>query len=434
MTIKELLEQRAKHLADARGIYETADTEKREVTPEEVERYDKHMGEIDRIKKDVDRRDALAKAEARMAETREVAKIQRADKPDERATDTKPESRTIKLRKSRMGGSRDVVIPDSALADRQQTAFRTMLAWGENAPQSRNLQKDIDIKGGFLSAPVQFQAELIQELDDALSMRQISNVLPPLTTADSLGVPSLDTDIGDPTWTTELQTGAVDTAMEFGAREITPHPLARVAKISKVLIRRSEIDPEALVRERLAFKFAAVQENAFMNGDGNQKPLGVFTASAAGISTGRDVSSGNTDSAITFDGLTNAYYSLKAQYRRGGAGNAWIFHRDALRELRKIKDGDGQYVWERSVRAGEPDTILNVPVLESEFAPNTFTTGLYVGILGDFSFYWIVDALTLQIQVLIEKYALTNENGFIGRLEADGMPVLETPFARVKLA
>lgn len=79
-------------------------------------------------------------------------------------------------------------------------------------------------------------------------------------------------------------------------------------------------------------------------------------------------------------------------------------------------------------------SILDMPFLVSEFAPNTFTTGLFVGILGDFSRCWIADSLSMQVQRLTELYAATNQTGFIGRLETDGMPVLEEVFARVTLA
>ncbi len=168
-----------------------------------------------------------------------------------------------------------------------------------------------------------------------------------------------------------------------------------------------------------------------MTGHGSGQPLGIFTASAQGISTGRDVSTGNTTTSIQTDGLLEAKYTLKVQYR----GRArWIFHRDALKQVAKLKDGDGQYIWQQGITAGTPDRLLNLPYLESEYAPNTFTTGLYAGILGDFQHYWIADALDLQVQRLSELYAATNQTGFIGRLEVDGMPVLEEAFVRVKLA
>ena len=110
----------------------------------------------------------------------------------------------------------------------------------------------------------------------------------------------------------------------------------------------------------------------------------------------------------------------KASPIRGGGRSAKrirrrdLFHRDAVKQITKLKDGDGQYIWRQSVREGEPDTLLGLPMTISEWAPNTFTTGLYVGLLGDFQHYWIVDALAMQVQRLNELYAETNQVGFIG--------------------
>lgn len=81
-----------------------------------------------------------------------------------------------------------------------------------------------------------------------------------------------------------------------------------------------------------------------------------------------------------------------------------------------------------------PDTILGRPFHESEYAPNTFTSGQVVGIIGDFSRYLIADALDMEIQVLDQLYVESNQTGYIARMETDGMPTLENAFARVKLA
>ena len=78
--------------------------------------------------------------------------------------------------------------------------------------------------------------------------------------------------------------------------------------------------------------------------------------------------------------------------------------------------------------------MLGLPVALSEFAPNTFTSGSYVGMVADWSKYWIADALsTMQIQRLSELYAETSQTGFIARLETDGMPVIEEAFVRITL-
>lgn len=435
-----LLEEGAKLVVDARAILDKATAEDRDASAEEREQFDRMMDESDALKAladeaqgDEQRAARLDAREAELEETRgRVGRLERADRADTGSREDgeqKATSRTIELRASVLGTPRRIIV-EAEQADLASAAFSRYLAIGDPT-HLRALQKDSDIHGGYLSAPIQFQAQLIQELDNMLWMRQICNVLPPITTADTLGAPSLDTDIGDVTWTVELGTGDEDSSLAFGKRELTPHPMARLIKISKTLIRRSQISAEAIVRERLAFKNGAVQENAFLNGSGAQQPLGVFTASDDGISTGRDVSEGNTATEIRYDGLYEALYSLKAQYRTAGLN--WIFHRDAVKQIRKLQDGDGQYIWERSVRAGEPDTLMAYPIRESEYAPSTFTASLYVGLLGNFKYYWVVDALTLTIERLTELYALSNQMGYISRSETDGMPVLESAFARVKL-
>ena len=78
--------------------------------------------------------------------------------------------------------------------------------------------------------------------------------------------------------------------------------------------------------------------------------------------------------------------------------------------------------------------VLGLPVDMSEYVPNIFLTGKYVGVIANWEHYWIADALDMQIQVLKELYAESNQTGYIGRLETDGMPVLPEAFARVKLA
>ena len=125
--------------------------------------------------------------------------------------------------------------------------------------------------------------------------------------------------------------------------------------------------------------------------------------------------------------------NLKAQYRNLPSCR-WCFHRDGIKMIRKLKDGEGQYLWKMGIADGKPDTILGKPYEESEYAPSTFTTGKIVGIIGDWAQYWIADSLAMEIQVVTELYAAANQNGYFCRKETDGMPVLEEAFSRVVLA
>lgn len=325
-------------------------------------------------------------------------------------------------------------LPDQdvkAIEDLQNLALRSFCAGGfgrMSQMERRALQQGSDTEGGYLVAPVQWMDKLIQRVDDLVFIRQLATK-ERITGAQSIGCPSLDTDMDDWEWTTELSTGTDDDALRFGKRELSTNPMAKRVKISKKLLATSS-RAEGIVLERMAYKRAKTEEVNFLTGDGQGKPLGLFTASTDGISTSRDVSTDNTSSAVTFNGLIEAVYALKGQYH----GRArWIFHRDLVKMLRKIKDSNGQYIWQPSVVQGEPDRVLNFPYLMSEYCPNTFTANQYVGMLGDFSYYWILDSLDMELQRLTELYAESNQMGFIGRQESDGMPVLEEAFVRVKL-
>lgn len=297
------------------------------------------------------------------------------------------------------------------------------------------LRADVDPSGGYLVAPQQVVNQLIKAVDDAVLIRALATVYP-LERSESLGVPVLDTDLSDPDWTSELQTGSEDSVDPFGKRELKPAPLAKRIKVSKKLLRQSTVNVDNLVRDRLAYKFGIAQEKAYMTGTGVNQPLGVFTASSLGISTARDNTAANAASVVG-DDFINTKFLLKGQYWNKAQ---WILNRSVLKAARKLKDSQNNYIWSPGLGPGGgltgnlPATLVDSPYLMSEYAPGTITTGLYTGIIGDFSFYWIAEALNLEIQVVMELYAETNQVGYIGRLEVDGMPVLEEAFARLKQA
>jgi HK97 family phage major capsid protein len=285
-------------------------------------------------------------------------------------------------------------------------------------------------QAGYLVAPEQFQREIIGELAEVTFMRQKAKVLPPLQGAQSLGFPTRTAGMSSFAWGTEIQEPTADSSLAYGKREFKPIPGTSEILISKTLIRNVP-NADALVRSEIAREIAENEEKAYMTGTGAGQPLGLFTASNDGIGTDRDVSTGNTATEIKFDGLIEAQEKVKGQYQSRAE---WIFHRDAVKQLRKLKNTDGQYIWQPSVIYGQPELLLSKPVNRSEFAPNTFTTGQYVGIYGDLQYYWICDALTMEIQALFELKARSNQVDYITRIETDGAPVLAAAFSRVTLA
>jgi len=409
--LKELREARGKAVADARAILDKADAEKRAVSKDEDTAYtalftkqEELRGQIEREERQVEVEREAAAAALRSRDAVRDASAGRTVDPDAR-------------------GARD--------SDEYRSAFSKLLLAGHTGlsrDEARALQIDSDTAGGFTAAPQQWVNQLIKGVDDMVFIRQRATKFR-VASAASMGVPTLAANPADSNWTTELATGSEDSTMSFGKRELNPHPLAKRLKVSNTLLRMVG-GTDALVRDRLGYTCGVTQEKAFLTGSGSNQPLGLFTASANGVTTARDVSTGNTATSIMVDGLLEAKYSLKGQY---WSRADWIFHRDAMKQISKLKDGEGQYLWRESVRDGEPDRLLGRPIMMSEYAPNTFTTGLYVGILGDFSNYWIADALDVQIQVVRELYAETDQTGYILRASCDGMPVLAEAFARVKL-
>lgn len=430
--LKALREKRGRVVAQMREILEAAEKENRDLTDEESQRHGTLYDEQSRLLGQIQAEERQAELDREAAEAAEASERAAAARGNDEtgmraAWGRIVENAPVYMREHLQG-------LDPLVEARRGLAFRNYLKSGviagTGAEELRSLEAGVDTEGGFIVAPQQFVAQLIKFVDDMLFVRRRATVIP-VPAAESLGVPSLDTDPADADWTTELATGAEDTAMKFGKRELRPHPLAKRMKVSRRLLRAAVLNPESIVRERLGYKFGVTEEKAYQTGTGAGQPLGVFTASADGISTARDVSTGNTTTEIRFDGLIEAKYTLKAQYWPRAS---WLFHRDAVKQIAKLKDGEGQYLWQPSVREGQPDRILQFPFDVSEFTPNTFTTGLYVGSLQDWSQYWIADALDMQIQRLEELYAESNQLGFIARAETDGMPVLEEGFVRVKLA
>ena len=287
--------------------------------------------------------------------------------------------------------------------------------------------------GGYLTTPTQISKNIIQIINNLVFIRQMAKI-ETVKTAQSLGVRQVTTQPSDAAWTTEIGVTNPDTAMGFGQRALTPNLLAKLINVS---IRTLQIasDVTSLVDERLAYKFAVAEENAFLNGSGTNQPLGVYTPSASGIPTSTDsvVSTSGAPTVISPDLLIGAKYNLKQPYLEGPSV-AWVFSRPVASAIRLLKDSYNRYLWvDGGGLASAPSTLLDVPVKISEYSPSVLTNSAYVGILGNFSYYEICDVEEMEIQRLVELFAGNHEVGFLGRRWLDGAPVLGEAFTRLIL-
>ena len=445
--LKLIYDEIGKLDADSKKLLEVPDGQL--VAKDKLEQWDAMdaritalQGEAQRLEAQARRGEELSRARPRLAGNPDPSPEPRGgedgDEPLSNLSAGKPDGLTLHFPKRKFPGSRYAVIkPGSGLHNRLKASYAN--EFGQYAASNglrvgALMQVNQADKGGYL-APTTMVNELIQAVDDMVFMRQISRVIPMAGYA-SLGVPTLDTKPSDAAWTEEVLTTDItaDTATAFGKRNFEPHLLTKVFDVSEKMLRTSVIDVMSFLAERAAYTIAVPEENGFLSGTGAApQPLGIFTASAAGVPTSSDVTASATTS-FSADDLINMFYQLKGQYT-GSPNCAWIMSRAAVKMARKLKDGNGQYLLSMpGLQTGPVPTILEKPVYQSEFAPSTFTTGLYVAVLGDFRFYWIADSLDIQIRMLDQTKALQNKVQVKVQKETDGMPVLGEAFARLKLA
>lgn len=296
------------------------------------------------------------------------------------------------------------------------------------AAEMKDLATSQGATGGYLVADT-LLARVVEIQASSMAMRRLATVLPPIPGGSTI-FPSEESALSDPEWTTEVGTGSDDTVAPFGQKGLTPHPIAKRIKISRTLLRAAGLlDVEAWVLNRLARKFNYSEENAFINGTGAQQPEGLLVNS--GISSVSTAAS-NTLGA---DDIINWAYSLGDAY----AARAQILcNRSFIRKVRLLKGTDNNYLWQPGLAQGSPPTILDWAYNTSDFYPTGLTADAFddnalVATIGDFSFYWVVDSLNFEVQRLEELYAASNQVGFIGRKETDGMVVDSNAFVHLKI-
>lgn len=441
-SIKELTEERNKLLSDNRAMLEAAEKDGRNgLTSDEQKEYDAREVDLDALD---DQLQASSQFEIR--KQRQQAREAESDLVLPRQTQlqaVRPStSETLSFKMGRAGEYElEPHHPAYGRASDQYLAeFRKYLAYQRHGLESLASSVGSDPKGGYL-VPMATLSGFVKFLDDNVFMRQLATVLPP-TRAKSVGKLSYDTDYANADWTAEIPASdyTEDDAARWGNREMTPHLLAKEVQASRKLLQSDSVVPiEQFILSRLGYKFAITEEAAFLTGTGAQQPLGVFTASNDGIPTTRDTTCASA-TAFTADELIDCEESIKDQYQMRGT---WMASRGFRQRCRKLKDSNGVYLLTTDGPSGGGNNNNNNvgfnqlhgrPLIVNENAPNTFTTGQYIAIFGDFSFYYIQDGLDMEIQRLDEIAARRNKVAWIGRKETDAMPVLSEAFARLKLA
>ena len=273
------------------------------------------------------------------------------------------------------------------------------------------LQEGTDSEGGYL-VPDEFERTLVEALEEENVFRTLAHVI--RTSSGDRKIPVVASK-GSASWVDEE--GAYQESDDaFSQVSIGAYKLGTMIKVSEELLADSVFDLEAYISKEFARRIGAREEESFFNGDGKGKPLGILAA-AGGAEVGVTAASAT---AITADEVIDLFYSLKAPYRKNAV---WLLNDATVKQIRKLKDTTGQYLWQPSLVAGTPDTILGRPVKTSAFMP-TAAAGAKTIAFGDFKYYWIADRQGRTFKKLSELYAANGQVGFMGTQRVDGKLVL----------
>lgn len=272
------------------------------------------------------------------------------------------------------------------------------------------LQIGTDSEGGYL-VPDEFESTLVEALEEENVFRSLATVIQ--TSSGDRKIPVVATK-GEASWIDEE--GAIPESDDiFGQVSIGAYKVATMIKVSDELLNDSVFNLEAYISKEFGRRIGAKEEEAFFVGDGSGKPTGIFhtTGGAAdGVTT--------TGAAITFDDVMDLYYAVKSAYRKKAV---WVLNDTTVKAIRKLKDGNGNYIWQPSLQAGQPDMILNRPYQTSSYVPE-LAAGKKVMAFGDFSYYWIADRQGRSFKRLNELFAATGQVGFLASQRVDGKLIL----------
>lgn len=387
--INELRTQRAKAWDKAQAFLTANRDDKGILSPENVKIYESLEQDIVNLGKEIERQERLDAMEREMAapvSTPITGKPENTKKPD-----------------TKVGRA----------SDAYTKAFWTQVRTKDGVSyEVRNaLSEGVDSEGGYL-VPDEFENTLVSSMEEEGSIRSLAHVF---TTSNGVHkIPVVRTK-GTANWIDEGGSYG-DSDDVFGQEQIDAHKVGTVIKVSEELLNDSAFDLEKYFQEEFARRIGAKEEEAFIVGDGNKKPTGILSA-AGGAEIGVTAAS---EKAITADEIIDLYYSIKAPYRKNAV---WILNDSTVRAVRKLKDSNGQYLWQPALHEGDHETLLGKKILTSPYMPE-IAAGAKVIMFGDLSFYWIGDRQGITFKRLNERYADLGQVGFLASKRVDGKLVL----------
>lgn len=268
-----------------------------------------------------------------------------------------------------------------------QKAFNSYLRSGDDDGlrglefEAKSMSTAVNSDGGYLVDP-QTSDTVASMLNSTASIRSIASVVHVEATSYDVLIDSTDIGAG---WATETGSVSETSTPQIDRITIPLHELSALPKASQRLLDDSAFDIEGWLAGRIADKFARAEADAFINGDGIDKPTGILTKPAVDndVWTWGNLGYVPTGSAGDIgggDAIVDLVYALGAQYR---ANASFVMNSKTAGLVRKLKDADGRFLWSDGLAAGEPARLMGYPVVVAEDMPDAATDSFAIA-FGDF--------------------------------------------------
>ena len=380
--IMELRDKRVKLWEEAKNFLDSHTDEDGKLSAEDAAAYEKMEADVVEMKKAIDRLE------------RQAAIDRELDKPTSKPITNQPENAKP------AGGFRATDEYKQDMLTAMRTRFRNI---------SNVLQEGNDQQGGYL-VPVEYDNRLIDVLNEENIMRSLA------TKITTSGEHKINIAATKPAAAWIEEGGALTFGdATFDQIMMDAYKLHVAIKVTEELLYDAAFNLEGYIIDQFGKALANAEEDAFLNGDGKGKPMGVFDTTNGG-----QYNTTTSTANISADDIINLVYTLKRPYRKSAA---FITNDKTLASLRKLKDNNGAYLWQPALTAGEPERLFGYAIHTSQFAPEA-AAGKPAMAFGDFSYYNIGDRGSRSMQELKELFAGNGMVGYVMKERVDGRLIL----------
>jgi HK97 family phage major capsid protein len=411
MTLAEMQEKRGRLVAQAREALEEIKKNTDEARAKELEaRHDAIMAELDKIDADLAREERVAKFEREQAEAEERARAAKRPGADANARGQDegdaPTYRSVFYKMLALGG--DV----SELSAEERAILKRSVVRKEDGAEFR--AQTTSTTAGVYTVPVELAEQLVRVMlawgpmyDPGVTSEMVTGG------GGTIYIPT----VNDTTVTAEAHTEATALTddggkdVTFGRATLSSFAFdTEFVKWSWELNQDSIFNIEALLRDLLGERLGRIANSKLTVGAGTTEPFGIVTRSALGVTSA-------SASAITVDEIMDLVHSVDPAYRQAPKVR-FMFNDTTLKAIRKLKDGNGQYIWQMgNIQNGAPGSLLGYSYSINQ-AMESIAAAKKVMLFGDFGKYYVRKVGQPVVGVMRERF--WPDLGIAGLIRFDG--------------